>query len=235
MTVEPKMLERVRALLAKAESTTFEEEALALTAKAQELMAKYAIDHALLAGADGPPAPGSGVDQRAVAIDDPYASAKSLLLATIADANGCRALWSSQARRVTVFGYDVELDTVELLYTSLLVQATNAMVAAGPQRDPSGRSRTRSFRHSFLVAYANRIGQRLTETVAHAVAEADAAHHGALLPVLASRQEEIDAHVAAAFPRLTTKRVRAANAAGWHAGTIAADRAELAVADALAR
>ena len=37
---DEKVLGRVRALLAKAESTTFPEEAEALTAKAQELMAR---------------------------------------------------------------------------------------------------------------------------------------------------------------------------------------------------
>ena len=42
------VLERIRGLLAKAESTTFEAEATALTAKAQELMTRHAIDAALL-------------------------------------------------------------------------------------------------------------------------------------------------------------------------------------------
>jgi hypothetical protein len=42
-------LERVRALLAKAESTEFDEKAEALTEKAQELMTRYSIDAALLA------------------------------------------------------------------------------------------------------------------------------------------------------------------------------------------
>ena len=42
------VLAKVRALLAQAESTTFEAEAEAFTAKAQELMARHAIDAALL-------------------------------------------------------------------------------------------------------------------------------------------------------------------------------------------
>jgi hypothetical protein len=46
---EPRMLGRIRALLAKAESTEFPEEAEALTAKAQQLMAHHSIDEALLA------------------------------------------------------------------------------------------------------------------------------------------------------------------------------------------
>jgi hypothetical protein len=44
-----RMLDRVRALLAKAESTEFPKEAEALSARAQELMARHRIDRALLA------------------------------------------------------------------------------------------------------------------------------------------------------------------------------------------
>ena len=50
--VEPRILDKVRALLAKAESTEFPEEAEAYTAKAQELMARHRIDRAVL-GATG--------------------------------------------------------------------------------------------------------------------------------------------------------------------------------------
>ncbi|MEE3919447.1 DUF2786 domain-containing protein [Micromonospora sp. BRA006-A] len=52
-----RMLDRVRALLAKAESTGYPAEAEAFTAKAQELMARHSIDAALLdAGPTGPAA-----------------------------------------------------------------------------------------------------------------------------------------------------------------------------------
>ncbi|MGW6552870.1 DUF2786 domain-containing protein, partial [Streptomyces sp. NPDC055051] len=57
---EPRMLTRIRALLAKAEATGYPEEAEALTAKAQELMARHSLDEAgLAAGAPAPPAPGA--------------------------------------------------------------------------------------------------------------------------------------------------------------------------------
>ncbi|RST20878.1 bifunctional 3'-5' exonuclease/DNA polymerase [Streptomyces sp. WAC04770] len=59
------MLTRIRALLAKAEATGFPEEAEALTAKAQELMARHSIDEALLAArshsTDGPGVPFAGL------------------------------------------------------------------------------------------------------------------------------------------------------------------------------
>jgi hypothetical protein len=44
---------------------------------------------------------------------------------------------------------------------SLLVQAHAAMRRFGRQTDRRRTSRTRSFRQSFLLSYANRIGERL--------------------------------------------------------------------------
>jgi hypothetical protein len=233
--VDGRMLERVRALLAKAESTTFPEEAEALSAKAQELMARHAIDRALLeatagAGTGGAGGAAHGPSGRRLAIDDPYAGPKSLLLAVVADANRCRAVWSSDVGLSTFFGADDDLDIVELLFTSLLCQATAAMAAAGSDRaGPQGRrARSKSFRHSFLVAYATRIGARLREATDTATGEA-AEVHGAerLLPVLAARTAAADAAAEAAFPHVTNKRFSVNDAAGWAAGAAAADLASL--------
>ena len=221
--VDGRLLERVRALLAKAESTTFAQEAEAFTAKAQELMARHAVDRAMLEGAGC----GDGPGGRRIGVDDPYAQAKSLLLAVVAEANRCRSVWSKGLGFSTVFGHEPDLDGVDLLYTSLLVQATAAMAAEGRRTDPSGRSRTRSFRNSFLVAYANRIGQRLREST-RAAEEAGAEEHGsALLPVLAARSEAVDEAVDSAYPEMGTYSVSISNGAGWAAGTAAAELARL--------
>jgi hypothetical protein len=153
------MLAKVRALLAKAESTTFETEAEALTAKAQELMARHRINRALLdAGAHQA---GEEPIGRRIGVDNPYADAKAVLLGEVAHANGCKAVWSKQLGFTTVFGYRDELDGVEELFTSLLVQATGALQRTGSKVDGIGRSRTTRYRRSFLVAFALRIGERL--------------------------------------------------------------------------
>ena len=93
--VDDPVLARVRALLAQAESTTFEAEAEAFTAKAQELMARHAIDAAVLWAR-------SERDERPtmirVAIDDPYADIKSLLLQHIAHHSRCRAVFHRPLR-----------------------------------------------------------------------------------------------------------------------------------------
>jgi hypothetical protein len=222
------MLAKIRALLAKAESTTFPEEAEALTAKAQELIVRHRIDRVLLdtgTNADGPVG-------RRIWLDDPYADAKAQLLHVIATANRCRSVQLNRIGCCHVIGFAGDLEVVDLLHTSLLVQATTAIAAAGSQRDARGRSRTRSFRQSFLVAYAHRIGQRLAEAVAHSEAEAveDARTGGIeLLPVLARRDRAVDDVLNIAFPALASKSTRVTNTAGWLAGSTAADLADLSV------
>ena len=182
-------LERIRALLAKAESTEFDEEAEALTAKAQELMTRHSIDAALLAAhAAGRRAREEPVARR-IGVDDPYAQAKAFLLAQIAEAAACRVVWSKSFGFSTVFGFEGELASVELLYTSLLLQARTAMVRSG---ELGRRAKSRSFRQSFLVGFASRIGHRLKESADVATSDALQEHGGQLLPVLADRSRAVD-------------------------------------------
>ena len=126
-----------------------------------------------------------------------------------------------------MFGYAHDLDNVELLFTSLLLQATRAMTVRGSVRDRSGRSRTRSYRQSFLVSFATRIGERLRAATARATEEAGVVHGSEMLPVLAGRRAEVDDAVAAVFPRLRSTQSRASNYEGWVAGRVAADQAHL--------
>ena len=250
---DERMLSRIRALLAKAESTEFAQEAEALSGRAQELMAKYSIDHALLAAETGQAEKPGG---RRIAVDNPYEAPKATLLQTVAQANRCRVVWSRELGLVTVIGFPADLDAVELLFTSLLVQANAAMLRTGGKRDGSGRSRTRAFRQSFLLAYAIRIGERLAEAADQAeqaaVAEQRAAGAGGgtlgdgtagdgtadgvaarkggdLVPFLAARHRAVDDAVDEMFGSTLTRSrsVRATDAEGWSSGRAAADLASL--------
>lgn len=219
---EPRMLTRIRALLAKAEATGYPEEAEALTAKAQELMARHSIDDAVLAArthrADVPAACRIGVDA-------PYETAKAILLDAVASANRCRAVWNSGLGFSAVVGFEADLEAVELLYTSLLVQGTAAMTRAEASQRAGGRKRTKTFRQSFLLAYAQRIGDRLERATSHATQDTAG---GDLLPALAARDVAVTAHAERLFPETVRTRVRGAtDAAGWHDGTAAADDARV--------
>lgn len=221
--VDQKVLARVRALLAKAESTQFPDEAEALSAKAQELMNRHAFERAVL-DAD------EHRKQTAIStrlwLDAPYLDAKSHLVARIAKANRCRSVFYSQLGFVALVGEALDVEITELLTTSLLVQATRAMVAEGSQVTRSGTSRTRSFRQSFLVSYATRIGERLEEAGAQAH---DPVEDERLLPVLAERSRVVDETFAQMFSNLTQKSATVTNGAGWDAGRAAADRADITI------
>jgi hypothetical protein len=228
---DERQLDRIRALLAKAESTNFPEEAETYTAKAQELMARYSIDQALLSAGTGAREQPLG---RRVGVDNPYEAPKVLLLDAVARANRCRSVWSKAFGFVTVLGFPPDVDAVELLFTSLLVQATTAMVRAGSRRDAYGRSSTRSFRQSFLVAYAQRIGERLSMATREATEQASQAMAGQpgarqLLPVLASREKAVGSLTEELFPDLGGHSVAVTNREGWAHGRAAADQAHLNV------
>ncbi|MFI6259277.1 DUF2786 domain-containing protein [Micromonospora zamorensis] len=225
------MLDRVRALLAKAESTTFPAEAEALTGKAQELIARHSIDEALLAaGSERGDVPG-GVR---LSTDTPYAGAKALLVQEVAAANRCEAVWSDDLGFATVLGWPADLVAVELLYTSLLVQATAAMLRGRAERRSGSGRRTKVWDESFLNAFALRIGERLrtaTEAATEAADQASAETAGAerLLPVLAARDEAVRERLDTLFPGVTRHRLSVRDAEGWSSGTSAADRASLDV------
>ena len=213
---DARVLDRVRALLAKAESTDFPAEAEAYSAKAQELIARHSIEEALTARDRTEVTPFA----RRVGVDHPYESEKAGLLDAVARANHCRTVWSPEFGFSTVFGFDADIDALELLYTSLLVQANRAMVRDEPGK---GKARIKAFRRSFLVAYAVRIGERLERATRHEIDR-----HADLLPVLRNRDLQVREAMDRAFPRTVRARGRRIDSLeGWESGRAAADEAEL--------
>jgi hypothetical protein len=213
-----KVLSRIRALLAKAESTDHAAEADTFTAKAQDLMTRHAIDEALLhAGGD------ESVEVRShrVLIDNPYPLEKVRLLNEVAAANRVRVIWLEDLVMATTVGTPVDIDQVEMLFVSLLIQATRAMAEAGAARAGSF-DRTPTFRRSFLTSYAIRIGERLVE----ADAEATASYGSELVPVLKRQREAVDEEFERLFPNsYQSSNRRSYDRRGWDAGREAADRA----------
>ncbi|WKG04624.1 DUF2786 domain-containing protein [Mycolicibacterium sp. HK-90] len=221
-TADAKALSRVRGLLAKAEATTFPEEAEALSAKAQELMSRYSLQHAIRDHERGRAAEAIA---RRIWIDGPYVGAKAALVQSVATANRCQMVCAEKLGFVAVIGADCDLEFVELLSTSLLVQANRAMLAAGRTTN-GGQTRTRSFRQSFLLSYAARIGERLTATSTTVATEVD---RGSLLPVLAALSQATDDLTNQLFPATIPRTMSASSGAGWSAGRFAADLAHLDV------
>ena len=225
--VNQRVLSRVRALLSKAESTDYPAEAETFTAGAQAMMARHSIDAAML-WAQSPGAPDAPRGRR-VGVDAPYETAKAMLVSVVAQANRCQAVWNKELGFSTVIGFPADLDAVELLHTSLLVQATTALVKSGTRAHGDGKSKTRAFRSAFLTSYAQRIGERLSAEAGEAVHQASAEPgHAGLLPVLAARDRAIEEAVDVMFGKTKKHRVAARyDMEGWMSGRAAADVAAL--------
>ena len=149
------VLARVRKLLAVAEHpTTPAGEADAAARAAERLIAKYAIDEAMLQlAAEIRTKP----ESRTIVVETPYASAKTVLVGAVANAHGVRAvtLRGEDTTRVTLVGFPSDLQVVELLYTSLLLQATTSL----RRQSVTGRA----FRRSFLIGFAGEVSERLQQ------------------------------------------------------------------------
>lgn len=217
------VLERVRKILTKAEDPgCTPEEAAALNAKAAELIAKYGVDRALLA-AERPET--DIVGDRRVVVSAPYALDKSSLLTTIASAMRCRSVRTRQRASCTIhlFGFDSDLERVELLYTSLLVQASFGLAAAPV---PSFESPA-AFRRTWLIGFAQAIGHRLREAERQAEASATSATGPSVALVLADRRQIVDRRVSEQYPELRTAPPRRLMGSGLSGGYAAGRRADL--------
>ncbi len=124
-----------------------------------------------------------------------------------------------------MIGHRDDLHLVEVLYTSLLVQGTGAVLAASRRGEVEGS--TRGWRNAFWNGFAGRVAQRLAAASAAARADHAACHGDDLLPVLAARDDAVEAAFAEAFPRLGTLRTSVSNGDGLLAGHRFADRVRL--------
>ncbi len=224
------VLDKVRKLLAKAEDpAATPHEAEVYTAKAAALMADYGIDQALIAQADPDADP---VRDRVVTVDAPYAADKLDLLGAVATRLGCTVIRTPRTvdgRTVTaghVFGHASDLDRVEMLYTSLLLQATGQL-ARTPV--PAWEHKA-AFRRSWLAGFSAAVGHRLVEAERRARKEAAgrfAAAGTSTDLVLADRSAQVDESVRQAYPFLRTARRRSLTGSGGADGWAAGQRADL--------
>jgi hypothetical protein len=214
------ILSKVRKLLAKAEDPACTPaEAEALTAKATELIAKYGVDRALLAVRDPASDP---VGDRVIELVAPYALDKAGLLAAVAGPLRCRSVRRRQGTgfALHLFGFASDLERVELLFTSLLVQAAHGLAGAPvpPGEHPA------AFRRSWLAGFTTAVGGRLR--AAESAAATQSATPSVAL-VLADRSVRVDRRLAEVYPRLRTAGARRLAGSGLNQGADAGRRADL--------
>lgn len=243
---EEKLLNQIRNLLAKAESTTFEAEADACIAKAQELMMKHAIDEAMLKA--------SGKKSREeivtlqVTIRKRFKATQGSFLHQMAQLFNCRVYYTDIGARLpyTVVGYESDAAFVEILFESIRAQANRDRLAAGiglrkivdcndcggsgeyPDFLGGGKCETCKGKgkrqgsqgiaaHSFLDGYFNRVLARCRERYKKQVEEAGSS----VALALRDRSVDVDDWMK---KRVSLRTARASRARSFDAGAHASGR-----------
>ena len=211
--VTDRHLARIAALLRKAEATEFEAEADAYLQAAQRLATLASVDLAVARAHTARREQRATPVQRAVEIGP--AGKRGLrtyvqLFLAVARSNQVTCDIARDSARVFAYGFETDIDAVEALYASLVVQmvrSCEAFLASGahtaelvPRLVASGRRVTvehrpvhaTTARINFQMAFAARIGARLAEAATTARAEVLDRPDTASGVALALRAKEID-------------------------------------------
>ncbi|MBV9026404.1 MAG: DUF2786 domain-containing protein [Streptomycetaceae bacterium] len=222
-------LNKIRALLDKAndEATTLEE-AETYRGKAFELMAKYGIEQALLNEAR----PGSDKPaDRLITLDNPWAREKAHLANGLAKALRCELIMvprkdGNPGHAVHVFGYASDLERLDMLFTSLLLQMFGELA-----RTPVPANDTpRAFRRSWILGFAAKVSARVREAEQHARNEATTAatvSGRSTDLVLADRKAVVTRAFHDAYPRRRSGGRTTMTGRGYGAGKAAGARADI--------
>lgn len=216
---DDKMIDKIQALLNKAENTTFEAERDTFLAKAQELMTKHAIERWQLGKA-------KGVDEKPVQVyfiysnNDANLPGKKQLLAAAAKAAGCEVVLvgaRGQKRdfKACFIGYAADAEFAQMLYTSLALQAQRFA--------PADVRKVKARFTDFMLGFASVVAARLAEQ------EREDAKVDDYLPAMIDRSEDVRKARDEFFPRLGHSKAvaRRQDWAARSAGAKAGQRADI--------
>ena len=214
-------LAMIRKLLDKAtDPAATPEESLAFEEKAEELLARYGWERAMLPESERK---AEKITTLAIVVTGSYAIDRRYLLTQIGWAFNCHNRFRriDGGYRVTLTGFESDLERVEILYTSLQLQAMSAMRKAEMPWYEDNRVR---FNKSWLLGFANRVNERLVQLSAKVGEEYKGT--GAEL-VVVDRSKQVEA----AFKAQGKVKMRAFGgnraSSGLESGEQAADAANL--------
>lgn len=212
---DTKILDRVRKLLAQADSVAGTPEADVFNAKAFALIAQHGIDEAAAraAGDDGP----ADIIKRNIHITGQYRTQQRLLLYGLVNALHCAGAGHNYVEQL--FGTDQALDRIEVLFSTLRLQMfSGAKTARGYDA-----SSTKVARRRWMEGFAQAVYSRL----ARAEHQATAASPGAAV-VLVDDRDRADRQMRAELRvRAPRRRYVRADHAAAQAGTAAGSRADI--------
>ncbi|MBT26697.1 MAG: hypothetical protein CML60_09930 [Rhodobacteraceae bacterium] len=182
MSNKQKVLSRVRKLLNQAESTEFEEEAQTFLAHAERLMTKYDIEEALLTQAGKPT--GDVISARQFYVDaGSYQAPQMSLIAGVARAHDLNDIVQlapvhiegKKKIPVEVWGYETDLEYLDMLITSLFLQAVEGLqkpeVLAQMADECYYPAHKIAWKNAFMLGFAGRVSSRLSEAADEAKQE----------------------------------------------------------------
>ncbi|MGW7456517.1 DUF2786 domain-containing protein [Streptomyces sp. NPDC054797] len=220
------LLEKVRALLRKAESPAAgEEEARAYLAKATELMAKYGIEQAMLDDA----ADQAGPVDRIIELCPPYVTEVRRLLSWISHEMRCRSVYpggKANKHRVHLFGFEADIQASEMLFASLRLQMLDGADRADRLHRPAGED-TRAYKRSWMLGFIREVTARVgaAQQAARTDAEREAGPGAAqeagarsVALVLADRTHVVESSLAAKYPRLKKQNPTKFKGTGYRQG-----------------
>jgi hypothetical protein len=203
---DDKIRERVRKMLALAEDEgTTQGERDSAFARATQLMARHQIERQML---DDTAPRKEAVGQRDFTFDAPYTRQKCDLLCWTANAMGMRSIVYRRGAEVTrtiIYGFESDLEILDMLYTSLLLQQVSGLRKAAVPEYLSGSS-VAMWRRDWQSAFANTVHFRIKSARESEVKTYDREHTGGggggAALVLVDRSKAVELRVAELHPNL---------------------------------
>lgn len=210
-----KILARIDALFAKADSTDSQHEAEALVAKAQELLTKHHLDRAMARGAREEQIITDRIEHGA---GSPGSQALASLAVTVARANNCVVTYGHRRKTLEFKGYESDVAIAVMMHASLTAQMINAYQRSRVNKPQHVHGLT--WRTSFSEGFCARVSQRVRD--GQKTAETGADEHALVL--VRNRLAEIERATGVNYGRRTAN-VRSAT--GYESGKSAGSRADL--------
>lgn len=227
------MVAKVQKLLAQAQDQAGTPEGDAFSSQAERIMQKYGIQKAVEEAQKAADQGGVGfrkgdVKTKKLFIPAPYAKHKGWLAGSVARHLQCEVVLTPKGKGfgqgcyATVIGFETDLETVEMLFLSLSLQATQGVAKQeiptnifGEREDPA------TFRASWLIGFMQGVESRMQEQRRRATEEVSRETGRGAEIVLRDKNALVKSQLAELFPDTRSGSLRSSGSgrgAGYRAG-----------------